>query len=232
MKVIIFATLLTLIYVSVTLGISTWNKINIKLKSILMGMDATSKAIKLCIIRLVVISVCFVILLILSTLLGIYISKGLNKTVEPTSEVKYEFKGLSRLDKVTILMDAIGEIESKNDSTAKSSISTASGHLQILKGTVDECNNILKAKGESKRFTYDDRHSKEKSKDMFMLLNEKYNPKGDIERAIRMWNGGPNYSIGSTQEYYERVIKEYNKKMEHVLNSLGVELIKSSYRLD
>ena len=42
---------------------------------------------------------------------------------------------------------------------------------------------------------------------MFILYQSFYNPKGNTERAIRLWNGGPNYSNKSTQNYYNKVKK-------------------------
>ena len=49
---------------------------------------------------------------------------------------------------------------------------------------------------------------------MFILIQEFYNPGRDIEKAIRLWNGGPNYGIRSTQGYYNKVMKYYAKEEE------------------
>ncbi len=41
---------------------------------------------------------------------------------------------------------------------------------------------------------------------MFLLIQSYYNPTNNIEKAIRMWNGGFNYSVKRTQKYFERVM--------------------------
>lgn len=120
---------------------------------------------------------------------------------------------LPNIEKSNLLLEAIAEIESRNDTTAQSKISSAAGHLQILKVTVDECNRLL---GEQK-YSYKDRYSRKEAEEMFWIIQDKYNPKGDIETAIRLWNGGPNYSKESTQGYYEAVMKVYNRKLDEKL---------------
>lgn len=57
-----------------------------------------------------------------------------------------------------------------------------------------------------------DRLNPTKSKEMFVLFQSKYNPTKDIEKAIRMWNGGPRYSVGKTNRYYNAVMKVYNER--------------------
>ena len=37
----------------------------------------------------------------------------------------------------------------------------------------------------------------------------KYNPTNDIERAIRIWNGGIRYTVKGTQKYYMKVMAAY-----------------------
>ena len=48
--------------------------------------------------------------------------------------------------------------------------------------------------------------SVKKSKEMFVVIQSYYNPKHNVERAIRMWQGGCNFNVRSTQRYYERVM--------------------------
>lgn len=69
------------------------------------------------------------------------------------------------------------------------------GLLQISPVLVRECNNILKARGESKRYTLKDRYNAEKSREMFAIIQSHHNPTNSIERAIRIWKGGIGYSI-------------------------------------
>jgi hypothetical protein len=111
--------------------------------------------------------------------------------------------------KTEILIDAIAEVESGNDTTAKSKTSSAAGHLQQLKVLVDEANRI----DTTKHYTYNDRYNKEKAEEIFAIIQDKYNPKWDIETAIRLWYGGPGFTKAGTQEYYDKVIRVYNTKI-------------------
>ena len=78
--------------------------------------------------------------------------------------------------------------------------------MQITPICVKECNNILKARKSKKRYTLADRFNVQKSKEMFLLIQSHHNPENDIEHAIRSWNGGQNYTVRSTQRYYEKVM--------------------------
>ena len=110
------------------------------------------------------------------------------------------------------VIDAIIEIESRGNERARNGIYV--GVLQISPILVRECNNILKSRGDSRRFTLNDRLSREKSKEMFVIIQEKHNPEHNIEKAIKCWNcggfylknnGWKNKSIG----YYKKVMKHY-----------------------
>ena len=72
----------------------------------------------------------------------------------------------------------------------------------VVKG----CNNIVKKRRGKKRFTLKDRFSVEKSKEMFLLIQSYFNPANNVEKAIRSWNGGMNYSVKRTQRYYNKVM--------------------------
>ena len=103
------------------------------------------------------------------------------------------------------VMQAIIQVESCGNTKAKSGNSC--GAMQITPILVKECNNILRKRNSKKRFTLRDRFSLEKSKEMFLLIQSYFNPKNDIERAIRAWNGGNNYSVKRTQSYFSKVMK-------------------------
>ncbi len=79
--------------------------------------------------------------------------------------------------------------------------------MQITPILVAECNQILRERKSKKRFTLADRFSVSKSKEMFLLVQSKYNPLNNIEKAIRSWNGGINYSVKRTQRYFQKVMK-------------------------
>ena len=109
------------------------------------------------------------------------------------------------------VMNAIIQVESKGNPKAHNPIGDCAGILQITPGLVKSCNQILKERKSTKRYTKADRYNASKSKEMFVLMQEKYNPEHNIEKAIRCWNSGfhPNWKNRSTK-YYNKV-KAYLK---------------------
>jgi len=106
------------------------------------------------------------------------------------------------------VIDAIIEVESEGKANAVDKSGKSCGIMQITPILVKECNRILELRKRTKRYTMQDRFSVQKSKEMFLLYQSFYNPKNDVEVAIRSWNGGVNYSKRSTQRYYERVMSK------------------------
>lgn len=107
------------------------------------------------------------------------------------------------------LIKAISAVESKGNTRAVNGKHV--GILQISPIVVDECNRINKLKKNVKRYTYGDRYSKEKSIEMFWIIQNFYNKERNLEKAIRLWNGGSGYTRAGTQKYYNKVIKELNR---------------------
>ena len=101
------------------------------------------------------------------------------------------------------LLQAIIYVESRGNEKAHNKNGDCVGILQITKICVRECNRILKKKGSDKRYTYTDRWDKEKSIEMFYLLQNEYNPKHDIVKGIRIWN--------KSTKYRNKVLKRLNK---------------------
>lgn len=104
------------------------------------------------------------------------------------------------------VIDAIIQVESKGNAKAVSK--DCVGVLQIRPILVQDVNEYLKIKKSKKRFTLKDRFSTEKSKEMFTLYQKRYNPTNDVEKAIRLWNGGCGYSVAKTEKYYQKVLNE------------------------
>ena len=110
------------------------------------------------------------------------------------------------------IINAIAQVESGGNPKAVNKTGNCVGLLQITPILVKECNLILESKGEEKRYTLEDRLDPDKSKEMFVLIQGKYNKSNDEETAIRLWNGG----VGNlknkekTQVYYEKVLKAMN----------------------
>ena len=106
------------------------------------------------------------------------------------------------------MINAISKVESKENPSAVSK--DCVGILQIRPILVKQCNIWLKNQKSSKRYTLKDRYDVGKSKEMFIMIQEHYNPSHNVEKAIRLWNGGPNYSVKKTNGYYKKVMKYYN----------------------
>ena len=102
------------------------------------------------------------------------------------------------------VMKAIIQVESGGNPSVKSGCYV--GILQLSPIAVRECNKILG----KRKYTYNDRYNPEKSKEMWWIIQEYHNPEGNIEKAIRLWNGGPRYSKRKTERYYRKVLKTLN----------------------
>ena len=102
------------------------------------------------------------------------------------------------------VMEAIIQVESGGNAKAVSGNSV--GVMQITPILVKDCNAILKKQKSKKRFTLDDRYRVAKSKEMFRRIQSYHNPENSIEKAIRAWNGGPNYSVRATNRYFKKVM--------------------------
>ena len=107
------------------------------------------------------------------------------------------------------VMNAIIKVESGGNPKAHNPNGDCAGILQITPILVKQCNIWLANQKSSKRYTMSDRYNAEKSKEMFIMVQEHYNPEGNVEKAIRIWNGGPKYSVAKTNTYYKRVMKHY-----------------------
>jgi hypothetical protein len=108
------------------------------------------------------------------------------------------------------VIEAIILVESEGNQKAVSGNSV--GPMQITPIVVRECNYILKSRGSQLRYTLTDRYDLVKSKEMFLLIQSKYNTANSIEKAIRMWNGGPKYSIRATNRYYQKVLRRMSRQ--------------------
>ena len=108
------------------------------------------------------------------------------------------------------VIDAIAMVESKGNPKAFNKNGNCAGLLQITPGLVKQCNIWLKAKKSKKRYTLADRYNVEKSKEMFVMVQSHYNKSNNVEKAIRIWNGGPGYTIKGTNGYLKKVMKYYD----------------------
>lgn len=114
-----------------------------------------------------------------------------------------------QLKKWMPVINAIAQVESGGNPKAVSKSGTYVGLLQIAPICVRECNRIV---GKNK-FTYNDRYSKEKSIEMFIVFQEYHNSEGNMEKAIRLWNSGDKNCMknkSKTEAYYRRVMSKYD----------------------
>lgn len=100
------------------------------------------------------------------------------------------------------VVKAIAHVESKNKNKAVSKCGKYVGFLQISKVVVDDCNRIVG----KKKYKYNHRLDKTKSIEMFYIIQNYYNPDSDLEKAIRIWNGGPKFSRKKTEHYFKAVM--------------------------
>lgn len=104
------------------------------------------------------------------------------------------------------LIKAIGKVESGGNPSVVSKNGKYVGYLQISKVVVDDCNRIIG----TRKFNYGHRYDKEKSIEMFLIIQNYYNPSRDITKAIRIWNEGPDYNKKfKTTPYLNKVLYEY-----------------------
>ena len=128
--------------------------------------------------------------------------------VIPTTAFGQTEKEVKKWERV---MNSIIAVESKGDPKAHNPVGDCAGILQITPILVKECNNLLKEKKSTKRYTLGDRYNAKKSKEMFIFLQEHFNPELNVEKAIKQWNCGfytkdwKHKSIG----YYKKVMKHY-----------------------
>ena len=116
--------------------------------------------------------------------------------------------GIDLQKKWGAVIQAIAMVESECQPNKVSRNGLYVGYLQISEILVRECNRIVGYK----KYTYADRYDKQKSIDMFIDYQEHYNPDGNMERAIRLWNSGDLKCMtrkARTEGYYQRVMKRY-----------------------
>ncbi len=118
---------------------------------------------------------------------------------------------LGSIDKTKLLIDAIAYVESGDNEKCP-----GGGALQITRVCIDAANRFQK----KVHYEYEDRYSREKSVEIWHIIQDNCNKSGDIEKAIRIWNGGPGYTKAGTQGYYEKVMKRYNYLVDQELEKI------------
>ncbi len=130
--------------------------------------------------------------------------------INNVDETIYIEKQDSVLRKWGPVINAIATLESRKNPNVVSRCGNYVGYLQISKVLVNECNMII---GE-KRYAYNDRLDKDKSIEMFIVIQNQYNPEGSIEKAIRLWKSGDVRCMERkhrTESYYQRIMQIYSE---------------------
>ena len=131
--------------------------------------------------------------------------KPINDTIIPANPVVKQ-DTLIRTEK---LVQAMIQVESKDNDSAFCVRENAAGCLQIRPTMVKEVNRILKRTGSNAMYTLADRWSRKKSLEMFYVWRNYHHKTSSAEKIARNWNGGPNgYRIAATQHYWNKVKNE------------------------
>jgi len=161
-------------------------------------------------------------LLLLPVSFGMGGSEPYIESVEPLEPTKIEVKLVEptfvkptyTLD-VEPLIQAMIMVESEGNDSAYHKGEKEAGCLQIRPIMVREVNRILDIQKSELEYTLEDRWSREKSIEMFHIVNGYHNKNSTYEEIARAWNGGPNWFKKSlTKRYWKRVQKQLKKQQK------------------
>ena len=144
-----------------------------------------------------------------------HVEYTLKKEVEEFNKIVEEEKFVVPTYTLDIepLIQAMIMVESEGNDSAYSKKEEAVGCLQIRPIMVREVNRILQIQKSDLEYTLEDRWSREKSIEMFHIVNGYHNKNSTYEEIARAWNGGPNwFKKGLTKRYWKRVQKQLKKQ--------------------
>lgn len=127
-------------------------------------------------------------------------------TIDTTSMVEYYVEK-------DLLIEAMIWVESRDNDSAVGDGGRAVGCLQIHPIMVREANRILKLQKSSISYNLLDRWDREKSIEIFYIVNNYHNKSKSYEAIARSWNGGPNWIEKSSTKKYWRKVKRKLKKL-------------------
>ena len=102
-------------------------------------------------------------------------------------------------------IEAIIWTESRGNENCIGDSGKAVGVLQIHPVMVREANRILKMKNIDVEYDYDDRYSKEKSIEIFNIIQDFHNKNHDYNRALQIWNKN------HPESYRKQIMNKYNE---------------------
>jgi hypothetical protein len=117
--------------------------------------------------------------------------------------------------KIKPLIEALILVESGGNDSAYCKKEEAVGCLQIRPIMLKECNRVLELQNSNKRYKLRDRWSREKSIEIFHIINQFHNKEATHEEIARFWNGGPKWSDKSgTKRYWSKVKRKLKKLLK------------------
>ena len=133
-------------------------------------------------------------------------------TYTPLKTTENVIEEMVKEPEVNLLLEAIIQVESrgKEDCIGDKHLGRPSiGVLQIRPIMVREVNRILKKQKIKKKYSLDDRYSREKSIEMFYIWKDYYHSNDSDEIIARCWNGGPKgWKRKATDHYWNKVKNE------------------------
>ena len=135
-----------------------------------------------------------------------FMGKECEMVEEPIAEVVAE-ELISEQDQDWMnFVEAVIWKESRGDASAIGDSGKAVGVLQIHPIMVREANRIMDLKKEDKaHYTYNDRYDRQKSIEIFNIVQGYHNKERDFAKALDIWNHGHPAS------YYNDIISKYNE---------------------
>ena len=147
-----------------------------------------------------------------------HVEYTLEKEVEEFNKIVEEEKFVVPTYTLNVepLIQAMIMVESEGNDSAYCKKEEAVGCLQIRPIMVREVNRVLKIQNSELEYTLEDRWSREKSIEMFHIVNGYHNKNSTYEEIARAWNGGPNWFKKSlTKRYWKRVQKQLKKQKKN-----------------
>jgi len=147
-----------------------------------------------------------------------HVEYTLEKEVEEFNKIVEEEKFVVPTYTLNVepLIQAMIMVESEGNDSAYAKKEEAAGCLQIRPIMVREVNRILGIQKSELEYTLEDRWSREKSIEMFHIVNNHHNKNSTYEEIARAWNGGPNWFKKSlTKRYWKRVQKQLKKQQKN-----------------
>jgi len=154
------------------------------------------------------------IVIVLTMLLGVLVIESstlsdYDANADAFKSLKEQIEYVRREERKQAIIEAIIHVESRGNEKTWHPIERAAGCMQIRPIMVREVNRLVGYK----KYTLNDRWSREKSVEMFIDYQNKVNPSWGAEKAAKLWNGGINgMRKKSTEKYWKKIKEELHRK--------------------